>query len=101
MLGKVCAEYKLMENSAKNVKIYRVRSFRKVSEKFTDNFPNITNISRALSIASLPSSQKSCVLTLIESRINGPDRLYGNVQVLEPSQSDYSILHINMQSGNK
>ena len=47
--------------------------------KFTDNFPNVTNISRPLSIVSLPFSQKSCVLTLIESRINGLNRLYGNV----------------------
>ena len=47
--------------------------------KFTDNFPNVTNISRPLSIVSLPSSQKFCVLTLIESPINGPDFLDGNV----------------------
>ena len=47
--------------------------------KFTDNFPNVTNIPRPLSTVSLPSSKKSCVLTLVESRINGSDRLYGNV----------------------
>ena len=37
MLGKVCAGYKLMENSAKNAIIYRFRSFRKVSK----NLPTI------------------------------------------------------------
>ena len=77
ILGKVCAECKLMENSAKNVIIYRFRFFPESFRKFTDNFPNVTNFSRPLSIVSLPSSQKSCVLTLIESRINGPDRPYG------------------------
>ena len=92
-----------MENSAKKCNNLAFQVFPESFRRFTDNFPNVTNISRPLSIVSLPSSQKSCGLTLIESRINGPDRLYGNVlmvQIPESSQSDYSILHINMQSGN-
>ena len=71
--------------------------------KFADNFPDVTNFLRLLLIVSLWSSQKSCILTLTENRINGPDRLYGNVYMVhvpESSQSDYSILRINIKSGN-
>ena len=48
---------KLMENSAKNVIIATVLRLSGKFPKFTDNFPTVTNISRPLSIVSLPSSK--------------------------------------------
>ena len=102
MLGKVFAESKCKCKCKCNNLSFQV--FPKKFRKFTENFSNVTNFSRVMLIVSLSSSQKSCVLTLIENRINGPDRLYGNVSmahVPESSQSDHSILRINMQSGIK
>ena len=56
MLGKACAEYKLMENSAKKCNNLPFQVFPESFQKYTDNFLNVTNISRPLSIVSLPSS---------------------------------------------
>ena len=66
-----------------------LESFR----KSTYNFSNQTKFSRSSvdMIGFLPFSQKSFILPLIESRSNGPHRLYGHVYMIHVSDPTNQI----------